>query len=165
MGQYCSDYLKNRFPGFDWSEGATKYVQKYSDMAKLGMESAKSDLATNRRSKVFVGKSDQLDSERTIFYSKIRPRLLQSIQIRGESLHEKWGWADFERKGLKSFRQNSKGETFLYRLTTESAVETTLAIKIGNGKIKMGTTVTPKHFMTTSLGKDSFTYLGKQDHQ
>ena len=89
MGQYCSDYLKNRFPGFDWSEGATKYVQKYSDMAKLGMESAKSDLATNRRSKVFVRKSNQLDSERTIFYSKIRPRLLQSIQIRGESLHEK----------------------------------------------------------------------------
>ena len=164
MGEYCSDYLENRFPGFDWSKGATRYVQKYSDMAKLGMKSAKRELATNSRSKVFVEKSDQLDSERTIFYSKIRPCLLQSILIRGESLHEKWGWADFQRKGLKSFRQNSKGETFLYRLTTESAVETTLGIKIGNGKMKKGTTVTPRRFMTTSMGKDSFTYLSKKEY-
>ena len=73
MSERCSDFTKRKFPGFKWSKGATEYLQRYSDMATLGLESSKQELERGTRMEVYAEKEAQIQEDRNEFFSQMRP--------------------------------------------------------------------------------------------
>ena len=168
MSARCSDFTKRKFPGFKGSKGATEYLQRYSDMATLGLESSKQELEGGTRMKVYVEKEARIQEDRNEFFSKMRPCLLQFILLQGKNHYEKWEWNNFQLKGMAEFVPSKAGTNLLYRLTTKPALEAVLGIKIGE-KVKVNSKVSPNRFMTTSMGievagKGSLTYLSEKEY-
>ena len=104
--------------------------------------------------------------------------LLQFILLKGKDHYEEWKWENFVGKDMTNFvpSKTAPGTSLLYRLSTKPALDATLGIKIvevSPKQFKMSVNVqsevSPKSFMTTSMGiervgKDSLTYLSEKEY-